>query len=391
MRYQFSVRFYTILIFMFLCTCMSVADTQEKSPFWVRVLLDEKQNGAAVSWTFGSEKGFIFACPGGESKKIQCHTKTISVSVQNNFFYINGKKLLKKQCLIFSKKGLLEYGGNFYKGSFFISLDANGTAYLINSVDLEAYIFAVLRSESWPGWPLEVNKVFAIVTRSYVISKLRSAKKRKRPYHIKNTRIHQTYNGHRFEKRNSKILQQAVDETAGVFLAYDDQPIVAMFDSCCGGIIPSKVEGVDFKKAPYLAREYACKYCKRCSLYSWHVEYSINEWTKHLKTAFPKLQKVRGIKVVRRDSAGLIQELKITGVKKIFLLTGKKLYSLLDAVKSFCFTVHRKGKKIVLKGRGYGHHLGLCQWGAREMVRDSWNYRKIIQFYYPDVSFVRLA
>lgn len=186
-------------------------------------------------------------------------------------------------------------------------------------------------------------------------------------------------------------MQQAVDETKGLFLAYDGEPIVAMFDSCCGGIIPSKVDGFDFDKAPYLARDYPCKHCERCCLYSWNVEYNIDDWTKLLQRAFPDLKKVRGIKIVKKDEAGLIQELEVKGTKKTFSLTGKKLYGLLDDVKSFCFSVHKKGKNIALKGRGYGHHVGLCQWGAREMVRDSWNYKQILQFYYPEVVFARLA
>jgi len=361
------------------------------NPFWVRVLLDECDTRANNEWVFTSEHGFIIADLDGVSKKIYTNKTKLSVSVHGSFFYVDGKRFVKKQWALFPKQGLLEWNGNFYKGAFTFCFQKNKKALLINLVDLQDYIFAVLRSESWPGWPLEVNKVFAVITRSYVMSKVQEAKRLKRPYHIKNTKIHQTYNGHTFEKRNDKALQLAVKYTKGLFLAYDGKPIVAMFDSCCGGITPSKMDGVDFKKAPYLARDYPCKHCKRCRLYSWEVEYSIDEWTQLLKKMFPDLKKVRGIWVAKRDDAGLIQEVVIKGAKKNFSLSGKKLYSLLDAVKSFYFSVHKKGRNIVLKGRGYGHHLGLCQWGAREMVRDKWGYKKIIQFYYPNVSFAKLA
>ena len=67
------------------------------------------------------------------------------------------------------------------------------------------------------------------------------------------------------------------------------------------------------------------------------------------------------------------------------------MYSLLGSVKSYHFSIHKKGKNIQVKGRGYGHHAGLCQWGAREMVRDGWKHRKILKFYYPGVGFDRLA
>lgn len=50
-----------------------------------------------------------------------------------------------------------------------------------------------------------------------------------------------------------------------------------------------------------------------------------------------------------------------------------------------------KKKKIIFKGVGFGHHLGLCQWGAREMVRDGWDYKRVLQFYYPDTYLMKLC
>jgi len=353
-------------------------------------LLDEQKRPEGLNWIIACKDGFILSGLCSPEKKIGCTADTIRITLRDGFFYLNGKRFLKKQFFIQPKADFLRFGKNDYRGSFLVVAHQGG-AQLINCVELENYVFAVLRSESWPGWPLEVNKVFAIVTRSYVISKVLQARRNKKNFHIKNTRIHQTYNGHNFMIRNSKILQQAVDETEKVFLEYNDEPIVAMFDSCCGGIVPSKVKGVDFDKAPYLARNYPCKHCKRCKLYHWKMEYSLQEWTKLLRKKFPKLKKLRGIKVISRDDAGLIQEVEVIGRKQHFSLTGKELYSLLDAVKSFCFFIRKNGKNILLRGRGYGHHMGLCQWGAREMVRDEWDYKKILEFYYSGVMFVRLA
>ena len=368
----------------------SEAKKKEKS-LWIRVLLDEQTSTGWCDWIISSDNGFVLFDSLTATKKIKCKKDKLRISVRRGCFYVNGKRLVKKKYAIVAQKGLLNFGGNFYKGSFFISLEENGQILLINRVNLEDYIFAVLRSESWPGWPLEVNKVFAIATRSYVIAKVYKACKPNKPFHIKSTKIHQTYNGHHFQVRNEKILHQAVQETKGVFLTYDDEPIVAMFDSCCGGIVPSKIAGVDFEKAPYLARDYSCQHCQRCSLYSWSVEYDIATWTRLLRRELPTLKKIRGIQITKKDDAGLIQEVIIKDARRSFLLTGKKLYSLLDAIKSFSFFIHKKGRNIVFKGRGYGHHLGLCQWGAREMVRDAWDYKKILMFYYPNVTFSKLV
>lgn len=357
----------------------------------MRVLLTEQKTLGIHSWVISSSDGFIIDGRKPSAGKVNVPAKTVNICARDGSFYLNGKRFARKQICISSRKGLLRFGDNAYKGLFLLVFDRNGVAQLINRVDMEDYVFAVLRSESWPGWPLEVNKVFAVATRTYVLSKIRESQKTKQLYHIKNTKVHQTYCGHDFMVRNSRVLQQAVDETKGLLLVHDGKPIVAMFDSCCGGIIPANMEGVDFDKAPYLARLYPCKHCKRCRLYRWETEYDIDQWTCFLRKAFPKLQRMCGIKITRRDGAGVIQEVEVVDKKRSFTMSGKKMYSLLDDVKSYHFSICKKGKNIQLKGRGFGHHIGLCQWGAREMVRDGWDYRKILSFYYPGVTFAHCA
>jgi len=86
----------------------------------------------------------------------------------------------------------------------------------------------------------------------------------------------------------------------------------------------------------------------------------------------------------------LFEEVALQGFKRRIKVSGKKLYSMLKDIKSFCFNIQKKADKIVFNGRGYGHHIGLCQWGAREMVRDGWDYKKILRFYYPSTNFMRL-
>jgi stage II sporulation protein D len=262
---------------------------------------------------------------------------------------------------------------------------------LINSIDLEEYVGAVLRSETWPGWPLEVNKVFAIVSRSYAMSLIIKARKKNQPYDIKNTNQHQTYKGSYFHKRNNKVLKRAVDETRGMFLSYEGQPILAMFDSCCGGVIPARIDGmIDFNKAPYLERNYACTYCKNCSLFNWRLEYKVNQLSQLLDSELLSMKEIRHIKIGKRDAAGLVKTIIIKCGRKKIVLTGNKFYSLIKDIKSFSFSIAHHLNIVSIEGVGYGHHYGLCQWGARQMVREYWNYRSILQFYYPKTKFMRL-
>jgi stage II sporulation protein D len=284
--------------------------------------------------------------------------------------------------------GNLAYNDNTYQGSFLV-ITKNNKIHLINSIGLEDYVLSVLCSESWPGWPLEVNKVLAIACRSYAIFMILEAQAQERIFHIKNTNAHQTYNG---LGKNSH-LKEAVDATQGIFLSHNKKPIIAMFDSCCGGVIPAKIKGkVDFVKAPYLARSYPCDFCKRCKLYKWSASYQRTELEETFKKAMPKLKRIKDVTVAKKDAAGLVHELSIKSGSGYHTIPGKKVYSLLkDGVKSFCYTINKKSETIVFEGRGYGHHMGLCQWGSREMVRDGQSYQEILQFYYPGTQFMRLV
>ena len=301
-----------------------------------------------------------------------------------NFLKSLPHKIIKQA--LQEETGYLFFDKNKYLGTFYL-LREEGKILLINSLDIDDYLLSVVRSEGWPGWPLEVNKALVVASRTYLLSRILAANKANRSYHIVNSIKHQTYKGHhKFMK-----LKKAVDETRDIFIAYNGEPIEAMFDSCCGGVVPSKISTINFKKHPYLARKKQCNYCKKCWIYRWKKELSKTDIAQLLKKEYPEIKIVKDISVVDRDDAGIVKRVAIKTPNDCFYLSGKKIYSLFPCVKSFCYTIKRKGRGFLIQGRGYGHHIGLCQWGALNMVNDHWNYKKILQFYYPKTEFMKLS
>jgi stage II sporulation protein D len=216
---------------------------------------------------------------------------------------------------------------------------------------------------------------------------VQNAKTMKRPYHVQNTNKHQTYGG----GRGMDLHRKAVEETNGLFLSHESKPITAMFDGCCGGVITKDMQGIDFKKAPYLARSYPCTFCKNFKVFSWQADYDVHELEKILKMAIPGLRRLREIKITKKDKAGIVQQVEIKGAGHTYTLSGKKIYSLLSAqVKSFYFSIEKHGRIITIKGKGRGHHLGLCQWGAKEMIAQGYDYKSVLEFYYPGSQLMRL-
>jgi stage II sporulation protein D (peptidoglycan lytic transglycosylase) len=353
---------------------IDIAEIGQPFVFMVRVLLNEKKVDQNSSWQI-SGQGFLISIGG---KRWELAQTILLITTRKGQLFLNNKKCNAATVTIQPIRGHLHFNGIAYEGLFSLVLKEE-KLHLINQLDIENYIYSVLRWESWPGWPLEVNKAFAIACRSYLIAKVLQAKKQNRFYHIKNTNVHQTYNG----VHTSSILQRAIDETRGLILAHNQQPIEAMFDSCCGGIIPAKLSYVDFKKAPYLARTKQCTFCKSCKIYNWQISYTMKEFENLLHEVGHPVKDIQEVRITKKDDAGTVQQVMVKDAQAVHYFTGKEMYSILSKIKSFCYAIEKKGKELYFKGRGYGHHIGICQWGARRMIDVGWNFKSILQFYYP--------
>lgn len=349
--------------------------------FTIRVLLDEQPLDNKC-WFLKTDGQFVRFIPNDGTYTLDM--QEIAIRLAPEGLYLNGQ-LVGPLLIMRATKGYTHFDGHEYPGVFVI-VQKNERAYLINQLDIEDYLYCVLRWESWPGWPLEVNKAFAIACRSYVIAKAAQAMQRNRLYHIKRSNLHQTYNGmHQYD-----VLRQAIQETQGLILTYNKKPIEAMFDCCCGGVIPAKMDGVNFKHAPYLARTTECTFCKPCKIYRWKITLEVRELQKLLADGGYHLHDIREIKVLKTDRAGIVQQVMVRDKRHRYTITGKKFYSLLSSIKSFAYTIEKKGNTITFLGKGYGHHLGICQWGARNMLNAGWSHRKILAFYYPQTTIMEL-
>ncbi len=352
---------------------------------YIRVLLDEISQASLCEWDISSQDKLIIRFENPDAT-VASKSPNAQMKIADGMVYLNGAKVESERISFRSSDNIITYNGMSYFGS--LSIVKQGESfYLINKVELEDYICSVLATESWPGWPLEINKVFAVTCRTYAISVALRSKKQKSLYHVRNTNHHQTYKG----MTKKDILRRAVEDTKGMFIMYDNKPILAMFDSCCGGVVPAHIDDFNFEKAPYLARTYACTHCKESKLYRWTHEFDVHTFHDLLSESFSHVIPLREIKVTKKDKAGLAKEVWIRHKGGIESITGKSLYGLSPKIKSYCFDVKKRGSKVIFQGRGFGHHLGLCQWGARAMVDKGWDFMGIISYYYPGTSLARLS
>jgi len=359
----------------------------DDSDMWVRVLLDTKDVHVMPIWNLYAPQGVCVAAEDPTFHLWYTLQTYLSISYDGSIFWLHDTPIPVKRLHVYPRgaHASLTYGDTPYAGSFVITV-SEGTIYTVNIVDIESYVFSVLRWEGWPGWPNEVYKAFAIMCRTYVADKVGKERERsQRLYDIQASNAHQTYKGiHPYTR-----LQQAVDATRGLVLAYHGKPILAMYDACCGGVIPAYMEDVDFERAPYLARWYPCTFCSSYRIYRWQYTYTISQLYEVL-SAYVSVPRFEHISIAYRDDAGVARSLYLHHDGSYTIVSADTLAAACKHLRSLCFATTRQMHAIMLHGYGFGHHLGLCQWGAREMVRHGWDHQRILHFYYPSVSCIAL-
>ncbi len=397
-----------LALLLFCMSCIVSADDDPRTAsideVMLYVLLDKKAVEPGELWTITSPRGVKIYDLFCERRYDSVPDGTLTIeqsavgrveSPDEPLLLINGRAIAPRALRIESIEGPLALNGVSYAGVFYI-ISHEQSWYIINRVALEEYVYSVLGSESWPGWPLEVDKVFAIMIRTYAVDKIMRARGKRKIgkgflYDMVSTNAHQTYKG----IHNRHALREAVELTRGRVLMHDGKPIEAMYDTCCGGVIPAHMHLSKKKRysalPPYLARTYACTFCTDCKAYSWTARYTLDEAIALLQKVDARVDKLHSIHVGHVDKAGLVHEVIVRFGKHRIVLSGQKMYALFKDVKSFCFSVTKSGSSLVFKGTGYGHHRGLCQWGAREMIKRGWDCTSVLHFYYPETSIMKLA
>lgn len=235
--------------------------------------------------------------------------------------------------------------------------------------ELEDYVAGVVAGEMPINFPYEAMKAQAVAARTYAL-RIKSENK-----NISYDNIDQAYIttdkmkkmwGDDFEKNYSKILS-VVQATAGEILTYDDRPILAVFCSTTNGHT-EECENVWTQDLPYLS-----------SVSSAGDELSpyFSE-TKEISKA--KLRSLIGseeLNITSRTQAGYVTEVK-AGNKT---LSGNNVRAILG-LRSTAFDITNKGDSISITTKGYGHGLGMSQYGACYMANHGNTYKEILEHYY---------
>lgn len=279
----------------------------------------------------------------------------------------------------------LAVNGQRYRGTIEVH-NKLGTLNIINVVSMNDYLKGVVPSEIPASWPTEALKAQAVAARTYCYYHM-SKKMQGGLYNLDSTTKSQVYKGVAVEK---PATTKAVEETSGIIITENSQPIIAYFHSTCGGKTTGDQMVWSGDGHDYL-QGVSCKYCSASPHSTWETLITINELTKALQTRYKNIDKITNISFVRQDSR--VVEVKISYNNGSIRMKGNDFRLMLSAqkVKSLYFASKKQGNGLFLKGRGWGHGVGMCQWGAKGMADAGMGYKNIISHYYQGIRLVKIS
>jgi SpoIID/LytB domain protein len=281
--------------------------------------------------------------------------------------------------------GVIAVNGKVYRGSIWLTpvmkapiaqaqpIDRTPGFNVINLIDLEDYLLSVLPSEMPSGWALEALKAQAIAARSYAVANI--GKHASDGYDLKATIEDQVYSGVSTENENSN---RAVAETEGLVLKHQGKPVAAFFHSTSGGST-ELAEHVWGKPLPYL--QAVPDYDDSSPHFSWTRRMAVSD----LEKALPDIGKLLSLSVVSRTPSNRAQYVLVNGSDSCRLLTGQSVRHICK-LPSTLFNIGCEDNGYVFAGRGFGHGLGMSQYGARAFADQGYNAAQILSYYYKDVT-----
>lgn len=271
-----------------------------------------------------------------------------------------------------------------YSGALQIYVEGHSFG-VINLAPVEDYLAGVLAAEM-PQAELPALQAQAVVARTYIIKNWQ--RHSKDGYQFCDLTHCQTYKG---MADITPTIRQAVTSTADEILTFDEQPIEAYYSSTCGGTTADDA-GVwaNAEDQPYLksiadSAKHA-EFCSSSPHYRWRARLSADSlhqiWQRRLGDP------ITSIIITKKSSDGRVRELALMG-SSLHLVSGEDFRTVTcrafgwNTLKSTWFDVQIEKRAYLFTGRGLGHGLGLCQYGAMEMARQGYSYRKILRHYFP--------
>jgi len=367
-----------IICFLIICS------TLEGFSQTFRISLFTESNIKSISFQAGTGTYFLMNDTGFVRKIVPADLLVINlgisnkldVKLNNNYLFTSTKVFLfheKAENNIKIKPISPSIKERSYEGDFELT-NKSGKLQIINLIDIDQYLEGVVESESGSGQNLEYYKAQTVISRTYA---LKYKNKHAADGFNLCDRVHCQAYLHR--RLIATVIDSAVRQTKNLIMLDEKNNLYATyFHANCGGqtcqpdyVWNEILPGFDSFKDTF---------CIRTKQATWEKRIPVNEWKAFMvnKYDFPTWDSLSNYQLYN------FQQLE----RHAFFIHpfyGIPLRDIREAfqLKSTFFSVSLEGETVVLKGRGFGHGVGLCQEGAMNMSKKGYDFQQILLFYYP--------
>lgn len=253
---------------------------------------------------------------------------------------------------------------------------------IIDEIPLEEYVVGVLAGEMPVDFELEALKAQAVAARSYVMTKIQE--NYKKDYDVVDTVTNQVYLDKEYLKSvwkdsyidNINKLKMAVISTKGEYLSYNGKVANALFFSTSSGVTEN-CEDVFDAKVEYL-KSVDSHWDTTSPVYSTTSTFTFTDF--YNKLGLPYSEKLN-IKIINKIYTGRIMKISINNKE----FTGDDVRFKLG-LRSAYFEITQEQGKVIITCKGFGHGVGMSQYGANGMAKEGYNYQDILTHYYTNIE-----
>lgn len=255
----------------------------------------------------------------------------------------------------------------------------------VEKMKLEDYLEGVVAGEMRNDWDLNALAAQAIIARTFTLQAYEKGQLTSQGTNAStDIKEFQAYNKNAV---NDKI-KQAVQMTRGKIATYNGIPIMGWFHASAGGMTALAKEGLNYKyeEPPFIHSVKSPDDLAPADVQNWTAEYTTEEVIEALKQIELDVDSIDSISIAKKGKSGRTETIMINNGVEV---SGPKMRLALGStkLKSMLLTdLTLSGNKVIFKGKGYGHGVGMSQWGAQKMAMDGKKAEDIVKHYFKNVE-----
>ncbi len=287
--------------------------------------------------------------------------------------------------------------GRTYEGDLIVRRSGEKLEF-INELDLETYVAGVIANEVGPLGVASMFRAQAVAARTYAWMRITLPDARTKPFHVFDDARSQVYSGRTVPEEYGLTyaeMRRAARQTEGVVLTFQGRPFTAYYASTCGGhTTDAATSRLDPGAARDVLQGVACGHCGTSRYFQWTEVLTEEALLEGLRAdGRPVTPPIAEVRVLSRGRGGWVGEVEIlSGQNRVSKKVPGPTFRSIAGLRSHnieSITRSAPGRWVV-RGRGLGHGVGMCQWGALEMARKGASETDILGFYYPGSALHKL-